>query len=546
MNPKFFSQRPHAAGCYVMSFVAAMLSSSWEGSRGLSVEQMAANAASAYFVTLVNIALLFTAHGQEWDLHFIPSITARNVCRVDACALLRSIMKESAWIEPRYFAEKCCEHHFSTLKSSFTSTPSVKDCVLATQRRHLVQWRKPTPPRPVSATGNRRPLTDAEMSDICGQALERACKFMSWISHRVTPQQCHEALGKWWKISGQRWLSGKDGDDEPEEMEMDAAGIESSQPVSDPTTCLVAMEETLAVKKSIEDLQNAGETDEPADIAARTELEEMQLEERQGEEGACNLALGDGLAFVCQAVVADEQFSASSQSFLTPDGFMHRVRSLLPLLKDFVVETRLREGHLSRAQVLGVTAGARWCNEWNKMEHELALARQATAADGSRTSRATAWMRVTGECSALATAHEVVNATSLQPVDSLKSGIIVAYVHEGQFLLGQVLTIFRGSATSRKASASRRMRATKPSPALLPMELVAKVRVLRLTRHRGSKWVATAMSPTDAVKQARLPACFIWFSSCFEWSLQPSSPFFGCSHPIPSVPFAGHLLAIRT
>lgn len=62
MNLKF-SARPHAAGCYVMSFVAAMLSSSWEGSHGLSVEQMAANAASAYFVTLLNIALLFAAHG---------------------------------------------------------------------------------------------------------------------------------------------------------------------------------------------------------------------------------------------------------------------------------------------------------------------------------------------------------------------------------------------------------------------------------------------------------------------------------------------------
>ena len=182
---------------------------------------------------------------------------------------------------------------------------------------------------------------------------------MSWISHRVTPQQCHEALAKWWKISGPRWLSGKDGDDEPEEMEMDAQ------------LAWLPWRKRSQSRRALR-IQNAGETDEPVDIAARTELEEMQ-----GEEGACNLALGGGLAFV---------------------------------------------RHLSRAQVLGVTAGARRCNEWNKAGD---CCRRIPRKPGN------------------ATANEVVNATSLQPVDSLKSGIIVAYVQEGQLLLGHVLTIIR-------------------------------------------------------------------------------------------------------
>lgn len=60
-------------------------------------------------------------------------------------------------------------------------------------------------------------------------------------------------------------------------------------------------------------------------------------------------------------------------------------------MKEFVQDVRLREGHLSRSQITGTV---REPVAWNVLEHQLAMARMASAHHGSRSGRLAAWKSV--------------------------------------------------------------------------------------------------------------------------------------------------------
>ena len=60
-------------------------------------------------------------------------------------------------------------------------------------------------------------------------------------------------------------------------------------------------------------------------------------------------------------------------------------------MKAFVRDVRLREGYLSKSQVLGTV---REKVPWNVIEHELALARMASKNHSSRSGRLAAWRSI--------------------------------------------------------------------------------------------------------------------------------------------------------
>ena len=68
---------------------------------------------------------------------------------------------------------------------------------------------------------------------------------------------------------------------------------------------------------------------------------------------------------------------------------LQRIEAMRALLRDWCVNEQLQERCLSRAQILGECSSA---NEWNEIQHQLALARQAShLGNGQRRSRMEVW-----------------------------------------------------------------------------------------------------------------------------------------------------------
>ena len=117
-----------------------------------------------------------------------------------------------------------------------------------------------------------------------------------------------------------------------------------------------------------------------------------------GEEAAQPLAQMDEGSEDCDGVRVLRSMAAATPglsktqdtSFLSPDACVERLEKLLPPMRDFIKEVRIRESQLSKAQLGALNGASR--NSWNDMQHKLANARMASSADsGARNSRLASW-----------------------------------------------------------------------------------------------------------------------------------------------------------
>lgn len=164
-------------------------------------------------------------HGEDWEEKFLPQATVRNLAKLLALTVLRCQTVADVCC-PRAFAEKICEHHFSKVKRPFAGVPSIRDSILSTQRLHFEQLRVGDLPEPSQTQA--RVLSSAEIKTLAEQALDRACKFLAWISTHMKPHEVEQVLGLWFKTTGMKFLSrrAREADDENEFDVEDDVGIE--------------------------------------------------------------------------------------------------------------------------------------------------------------------------------------------------------------------------------------------------------------------------------------------------------------------------------
>lgn len=137
------------------------------------------------------------------------------------------------------------------------------------------------------------------------------------------------------------------------------------------------------------------------------------------------------------------------------------------------------------------------CKEWNLMEHQLALARQASLSDGARCARAASWISIQQKCTDLAGPDN----QELTPLSAVKSGTFVLYWSKstGQVKVGWIGAIYRGAVLKSKPNmpTSRRVRTTKPFPSTLPLNQCAAVRLVECIQVKQvsyRSWVANCLS----------------------------------------------------
>lgn len=69
-----------------------------------------------------------------------------------------------------------------------------------------------------------------------------------------------------------------------------------------------------------------------------------------------------------------------------------RVKRLVPYMRAFMRKVRVAEGVLSPAQICNGSSSE--MNSWNRVQHELYLARQAADLSAQRTARMAAWAQI--------------------------------------------------------------------------------------------------------------------------------------------------------
>ena len=143
----------------------------------------------------------------------MPRATIQNTCRLCIFSILHSLYAEP-YCSPRNFAEKVAEFHFGRIKAEFRGKPSIRDGVMATQKKHLENLRKQIPNSPASAES---PLSLEAARTLCKASLKTACLFQSYISVAKGPEDLGEDLVQWWQKSGATMLSKMDPEDEPED-----------------------------------------------------------------------------------------------------------------------------------------------------------------------------------------------------------------------------------------------------------------------------------------------------------------------------------------
>ena len=137
---------------------------------------------------------------------------------------------------------------------------------------------------------------------------------------------------------------------------------------------------------------------------------------------------------------------------------------------------------------------------WNAVEHELALARQASALDGGqRQSRIAAWTSrqnaMHGKASASDPSELLV--TRVTHFKSHSESQLLLFLRADETVsLCLPLTSFRGAVLAGKGN-PRRLQVARPSAAPLPAGLVKAVRVVELVESSKTTWVATGLNPVS-------------------------------------------------
>ena len=174
---------------------------------------------------------------------------------------------------------------------------------------------------------------------------------------------------------------------------------------------------------------------------------------------------------------------------------LQRMEELRRPLHEFCRQNQLREGCLSKAMIRGCTAAD---NEWNVLQHQLALGRQASALQcGQRMSNAQAWTNRQmslhkGKGHMHAKESPVHMVTHFGSHEGLQ--VLLFEKEDGSVAEALTLSVYRGAVLT--GDGARRLKVCRPSPCPLPASLCQQsVRVVELAHFSKHCWCATSVSP---------------------------------------------------
>ncbi|CAE7253482.1 unnamed protein product [Symbiodinium sp. CCMP2456] len=523
LNARFLRSTWDCAGCHVYALVASLLSSLGQGSDGLPASSRFFTASSCYYMLLLNLQAARLRHGSSWKERFLPLTTIRIGIRVCVHAMQVCMrLPETCSLRASRFQERASELFFSRAKKDYRGSPSCRDGILGVHKTHLSQLREDIAPPKV----NHDVVSLEHAQRLHAEAFAQTCLFQSWISVGTTRAVIASNFDLWYRTEGKKLIVGAAGsqDDEAEEepaeesddeeLAMDL-GMHESLPPEEKTmdesqaevvAALHAVEDHKAMKECLLALASEEPATKPADA------KEAAPEELNGETD-CN----SWRKMLQQWSDSEEMEMTDASSY---QAALDRIHCMLPRMRAFIESIRLREGLLGKAQIHGQT---KELSPWHSLQHELAVAREASLECGSRQARSVAWQQVAAkalqethgpgiaEGDSIVKLHVFFTLASfsfvlLQHLCPRKRGEkpqVVVYVttekSETRVNLALVLTVFRGALLKGNDKAARKLKVSKPAVYALPVQSVSKCRVLHLTETGHLKYFACALSPCELV-----------------------------------------------
>ena len=387
-------------GAGLLIFLSALVSSCWVGSFGFKPREIRVNSLSAYYWLLCCMMLSEQKHGRDWETHFLPLITVRNLLMcLGHAAHSVTFWPQGLHFQPSWREERLLESHFSRIKARCRGTPSLKEGWLGTYYSHLEGLRSASQPAR-KAQSMADPISMEEATSTADLALKSACRLAAATTVNQTPDQIEAGLWKWWAATGHGyfrslhqddWLTssddGLDNDLETEEIDVIPIGHYGASEDVRPdamTDKLLRAEDTVSLEADIEALAQV-----LCNGSAASDEKEVLSEGWDSSQAPCPRSLPDILALMegpewkFGAATSHGQFAC-----------FRRVSALLDPMKLFSTHVRLAERVLSRAQVLGMKPAERK-NEWNWVMHQLAQARQNAMFSAARSGRCAGWFAAT-------------------------------------------------------------------------------------------------------------------------------------------------------
>ncbi|CAE7839002.1 Dnah5 [Symbiodinium sp. CCMP2592] len=477
------------------------------------------NGLTAYYLLLLHVSESKRLGGKDWQGRCLPLQTIRNACHLMAHSVLAAMFTaaDGPW-RLRCRQEHVAEAHFSRLKKSWRGTPSLLNAIYSGQLEHMRACREARNFQ-FSAVSPATPVDTRLAGELSSQCFRDACMFQASISKSRRAENISQ--------------------DEENELESDDIYEEvilndDEEEADDPRDEQAA--DAVNVKQELLSLAGQLDPERPEHDAA---LALVPTTAAEPPAAPVSMQTGPGdAATSCANKVPVDAFSQQTwpaDAKLNIANVMMRLRDLPPFqkpptsetaltlvtarmeamrepLQDFCQEVLLQGALLSKAQI------TRNCEhsptQWNILQHELCLARQAAALSGQRQSRSQTWTQT----------QEVIHCKS---GDTTQSGTVHRVTAFGSFGLDQIvlfvkpdqsvgialtLTTFRGAVLTGK-HATRRLKVCRHAACPMPVGLCKAVRVLELVQACRSPvaiatkhaWVGSLLNPISVIE----PQCIV-------------------------------------
>ncbi|CAE7194092.1 abcB2 [Symbiodinium sp. CCMP2592] len=454
------------------------------------------NASLSYFLVLLHMSENRRCFGDRWQEYSLPYQTCRNTAHLMCHVMVSCVMSsaETPWnLAARQ--ERVCESHFSQVKSPFTGKPCIADAMHGTFLHHLrqvQQCRRTKFPdyQPV------RLVTPAEAEDLASRSLQDAVFFQACISRGRTEAQIRKDLDHWWETDGKDLLTSHrdveemaEDEENPgdwcEELCDDEAEQEKDDQDQEAAVVLAACDDHVKVKDDISAL-SAQIAEEPVPLQKIPAELEKALDDNQ--QATLHVA-----AFMNKVrQLPSLQLNPEEEGVNV--ALQRRMEEVRPLIQAYAEGVQLAQGELSKAMIMQTSAPQE--NQWNIVQHELALGRQASLlAGGQRSSRLHAWTSQQMTLAAAATAQTSV----VEAVMFFAEGQVLLYLNKGgnvQAALSQ--TVFRG-AVLKSQKGPRRLHTSRPAVGALPLSCCGAIRVVDLLEATPTTYLATGLNPVRLI-----------------------------------------------
>ncbi|CAE7790768.1 unnamed protein product [Symbiodinium sp. CCMP2592] len=462
LSPPYTGKTWCSPAVNVHSLIGALVCSCTTGSVGFSQEDICLNAAAGYYLLLMHRS----EAGRQWlksvyrgqpslkdYLHACRSLSARQARQLDGQSVERLQDRASSFPRspmPEDVVTKLCRKAFAaalqtqSFISDGRSTTEIYDTLL-----------KFCGAEGESFFGTAIGESAFDIMDITPETSE-------WLPVEETEHKSQQ------QVEAMQLLhTVKDRAKVLEEIQLLEASDASDahQPACQPAEENVGAQPACQPAEQNEDAQPACQpAEENVDAQPACQRAEQNEDAPQDPELVVELAPESG-----------KEFNLDHETGQGQAAVLKRLLHMAPFIRSFTRHARLQEAVLSAA-TLNECKGP--LNEWNRREHELAVARRAINASQARLSRAQAWHM------ALQKMSKEVQAVNKQ-VHKNDPGIhapdvyfpagdrvqLIAFLLEDRVAVGLVLSAFRGSLVKRpngKGAADVIVKTARPFPDELP------------------------------------------------------------------------------